>query len=102
MSRHQLENVDEIEAGDLRCVEIAGKQLCVGRDDDGRLFAVDNLCTHEDFELSEGFLDGADIECPAHGSRFNIHTGDVKGLPATIPVRVFPVEIVGDEAFVEV
>jgi 3-phenylpropionate/trans-cinnamate dioxygenase ferredoxin component len=47
-------------------------------------------------------LDGEDVECPAHGSRFNVRTGEVSGLPAEDPVDTYPVTIEGDEIFVEV
>ena len=59
----------------------------------GEVFAISDLCSHEEIELSDGDLDGEDVECPAHGSRFNVRTGEVSGLPAEDPVATYPVTI---------
>jgi nitrite reductase/ring-hydroxylating ferredoxin subunit len=58
--------------------------------------AIDDKCTHEDESLSESCLWGEDVECPAHGSRFNLLSGEADGLPATKSTRVYNV-IVKDE-----
>jgi 3-phenylpropionate/trans-cinnamate dioxygenase ferredoxin subunit len=60
------------------------------------------VCTHEEFSLSEGELWGMDVECPQHGSRFNLVTGKVTGLPAVIPATTYPVSVEGEDIFVEV
>ena len=52
--------------------------------------------------LSDGELWDMDVECPQHGSRFNLITGKVTGLPAVIPATTYPVTLEGDEVFVEV
>ncbi|MDT7763563.1 MAG: 3-phenylpropionate/trans-cinnamate dioxygenase ferredoxin component, partial [Mycobacterium sp.] len=54
---------------------------------------ISDLCSHEEIELSDGELDGEDVECPAHGSRFNVRTGEVSGLPAEDPVATYPVTV---------
>ena len=63
---------------------------------DGELHAVDDTCTHAEASLSEGELDpeGCTIECPLHGSSFDLRTGEPLSLPAVEPVRVHRVEIV--------
>jgi 3-phenylpropionate/trans-cinnamate dioxygenase ferredoxin subunit len=83
---------DDLKPGLVQRVEVGGVALCVGRLDDGTCFAIADECTHEEIELSDGDLQGCEIECPAHGSRFNVMTGEVRGLPATVPVKVFPLE----------
>jgi nitrite reductase/ring-hydroxylating ferredoxin subunit len=56
-------------------------------------------CTHEDYPLSDGELDDFTVECPRHGSRFDIRTGDVLNPPAVVPVETYLVEILdGDVA----
>ena len=60
------------------------------------------MCTHEEFLLSQGELFGFDVECPQHGSRFNLKTGLVTGLPAVVPAKTYPVTIEGSDLFVEV
>lgn len=61
-----------------------------------KLYAIEDECSHGNVPLSEGEVDGGTIECYLHGSRFDLATGEVLNLPATEPVRVFPVRIDGD------
>jgi 3-phenylpropionate/trans-cinnamate dioxygenase ferredoxin component len=74
-------------------VEANGVPVCLARLASGEVFAISDLCSHEEIELSDGELDGEDVECPAHGSRFNVRTGEVSGLPAEDPVATYPVTI---------
>ena len=62
------------------------------------VFAISDVCTHEETELHSGDFDCEDleIECPLHGSKFNVQTGEVRILPATRPVATFDVKIDGD------
>ncbi|WP_461109794.1 non-heme iron oxygenase ferredoxin subunit [Tessaracoccus terricola] len=59
----------------------------------GNLYAIEDECSHGNVPLSEGDVEGGTIECYLHGSRFDLATGAVLNLPATEPVRVFPVRI---------
>ena len=61
---------------------------------DGELHCVDDTCTHQETSLSDGDLDveRCAIECPLHGSAFDLRTGEVLSLPAVEPVRVHRVE----------
>ena len=68
---------------------------------DGELYATDDICSHEDASLSDGELDGYFIECPLHGSRFDVRTGKPLSLPAVVPVETFPVRVVGGKVEVE-
>ena len=62
---------------------------------DGDYYAVEDQCTHEDFELSAGPVDEAtgQIECVFHGAKFDLRTGAALNLPATAPVRTYPVRV---------
>lgn len=62
------------------------------------VYAISDICTHEETELHIGDFDCDDleIECPLHGSRFNVASGEVRILPATRPVATFEVKIDGD------
>jgi 3-phenylpropionate/trans-cinnamate dioxygenase ferredoxin component len=64
---------------------------------EGQYYAIDNLCTHDDGPLDQGELEGNEIECPRHGARFDVRTGDVLAMPATTPVPTYAVRIEGDE-----
>jgi 3-phenylpropionate/trans-cinnamate dioxygenase ferredoxin component len=77
-------------------------QICLAHAEDGNFYALNDICTHEEFNLSDGELWGMDVECPQHGSRFNLVTGKVTGLPAVIPATTYPVTVDGGEVYVEV
>ncbi len=63
----------------------------------GSLYAFDDVCTHEGCSLAEGELDGILIECPCHGSRFDVTTGHPVVGPATEPADTFEVHVEGDD-----
>jgi 3-phenylpropionate/trans-cinnamate dioxygenase ferredoxin subunit len=70
----------------------------------GELYAIEDRCSHDDGPLAEGEFDQATctVECPRHGSLFDLATGKPKTLPAYIPVETFPVMIEGDTIKLEV
>ncbi|WP_290887095.1 non-heme iron oxygenase ferredoxin subunit [Arenimonas sp.] len=59
---------------------------------DGALYALEDKCTHEDFELSAGPIDGDQVECTLHGARFDLRTGEALCAPAYAAVPKFPVK----------
>ncbi len=61
--------------------------------DDGELFAIDDTCTHQDASLADGWLEGPEVECPLHASKFDLRTGAVDAPPATPPARTHEVAI---------
>jgi 3-phenylpropionate/trans-cinnamate dioxygenase ferredoxin subunit len=70
----------------------------------GELLAIEDRCSHDDGVLLEGELDEAacTIECPRHGSVFDLRTGKPLTLPAYVPVDTFPVSVVDGEIKIEV
>lgn len=88
---------DEVPAGSATLVVVGGRRICLARTDGGELFAVDDTCTHEEESLSEGWLDGDCIECPAHNSVFDLRTGEALTLPAEDPVATHVVTVEGDD-----
>jgi nitrite reductase/ring-hydroxylating ferredoxin subunit len=91
----------DIGAGKLRRYEVGEAALCVAHIAGDGFYAVEDRCSHENVELSDGDLVGHEIECPLHGSLFDVRTGEVCGLPAERPVRVCQVTVVGDDLMVE-
>jgi nitrite reductase/ring-hydroxylating ferredoxin subunit len=81
---------------------MAGKQPVVLANVDGRVCALEDRCSHEEYPLSDGELDGGDVVCIYHGARYDACSGRNKGLPAIRPVKSFPVEIRDDGIYVEV
>ena len=60
------------------------------------IFVTADLCTHGGGRLSEGYLEGYEIECPLHQGRFDVRTGAVTAAPCVRPVRTFPARVAGD------
>jgi len=94
--------VDEVAIESVKAVIAGRKEICLAHAEDGNFDAIDDVCTHENFLLSGGEREGFDVECPQHGSKFNIKTGRVTGLPAVMPTKVYPVTVEGDEVYVDV
>ena len=84
----------------LLCVKPAGLSIALAYVD-GKVFAVDDTCSHEDASLSKGSLHGECVKCPLHGSRFDLNTGEALDDPAEDPIRTYAVKIDGDEIFVK-
>lgn len=87
---HRLVEVDDLEIGVFNC--------------NGELLAIEDRCSHDDGQLLDGEVDAAacTVECPRHGSVFDLRTGKPLNLPAYVPVDTFPVSIAGDMIQVEV
>jgi len=70
----------------------------------GTVYAIEDRCSHDDGPLAEGTFDASacTIECPRHGSLFDLSTGKPKTLPAYVPVETFPVHIENDTIKLEV
>ena len=66
----------------------------------GELFALHDVCSHEEVPLSEGEIYDHTVECWLHGSCFDLRTGKPTGPPATAPVATYPCKIEGDDVYV--
>jgi 3-phenylpropionate/trans-cinnamate dioxygenase ferredoxin component len=85
---------DDLVPGEARRFDVAGRRIALVRIGD-EFHAVDDECSHEDYSLSEGevLAEECEIECPRHGSTFDLITGQACSLPATQPVAVYQVEV---------
>jgi 3-phenylpropionate/trans-cinnamate dioxygenase ferredoxin subunit len=83
-----------LEPGTARRFDVAGHRIALVRIGDD-FHAVDDRCSHEDYSLAEGEVwpDECEIECPRHGSTFDLLTGQPCSLPATHAVAVYEVEV---------
>ena len=86
--------VDDLPPGDMRLVEWEDLEIGVFNCA-GELLAIEDRCSHDDGNLVEGELDEdtCTIECPRHGSKFDLRTGKPTNLPAYVPVDTFPVSV---------
>ncbi len=89
----------ELEPGTMRRLELKGRRILLANVD-GRFYATDDTCTHEEASLSTGFLKGPWVKCPLHGSRFNVCTGEVLEEPAEENLRTYPVQVEGNRILV--
>ncbi len=88
-------------SGKLRRVNLDGEQILLVRDGDN-VYALEDRCTHEDFPLSDGWVDDGCVYCPMHGAKFDIKTGEALSLPAYEDVKSFPVRIRDDKVEVDI
>jgi 3-phenylpropionate/trans-cinnamate dioxygenase ferredoxin subunit len=91
----------DVEAGAALGVTVDDVAVAVVRDGDD-WYAVYDECSHAAIPLSEGEVEGNQIECWLHGSMFDLRTGKPTNLPATDPVAIYPVRIEGDDVLVDV
>ncbi len=68
---------------------------------DGEFFATQDRCTHGEWSLSDGYLDGDVVECSLHMGKFCVRTGKVRSAPANGALQTFAVRVEGDEVFVD-
>jgi 3-phenylpropionate/trans-cinnamate dioxygenase ferredoxin subunit len=94
----------DVPAGEARRYAVGDLQVAVVNLGDGGFRALDAVCSHARFFLDEGEVDVEEgtIECPKHGSTFDVETGAPRSLPAVAPVAVYPVTVDGDEILIEV
>jgi len=82
---------DEIAEGEVKTYEVEGERVAIARAG-GQLFAVQNVCSHDDGPLGDGAIDGNSIVCPRHGAKFDVRTGEALTMPAVSPIESFPVK----------
>ena len=95
--------LSELPPGSMRLLEWDDLEIGVFNCD-GTIYAIEDRCSHDNGTLVEGELDqeACTVECPRHGSRFDLRTGKPLTLPAYVPVETFPVTIEDDVIKVEV
>ncbi|WP_332641795.1 non-heme iron oxygenase ferredoxin subunit [Aeromicrobium sp.] len=90
----------DVPNGGVLAVEIDGQEVALVRDGDD-VYALRDECSHASIPLSEGDVEGCEIECWLHGSRFDVRTGKPVNLPATEAVPTYPTQIEGDAVLVD-
>ncbi len=88
-------SLSDLAPGTTRRILVDGHAVLLANVD-GRIYAVDDSCTHEDSSLSLGCLKGELVSCTLHGSRFNVRTGEPVEPPAEEPLASYRVRIQGD------
>ena len=103
MSTHTVCKRDQLTDGEKRLVEVDGIKIGVFCAD-GELYAIEDRCSHDDGPLAEGSFDpeACTVECPRHGSLFDLRSGRPKTLPAFQPVETYEIRVEDGEITLEV
>ncbi len=94
----------EIKPGFAKSYVIGGNKIVICNVD-GNYFAVSDICSHDNGELVSGeckLIESCQLECPRHGARFDVKTGEAKRMPAVAPIDAFKVKVSGDDLFIEI
>jgi 3-phenylpropionate/trans-cinnamate dioxygenase ferredoxin component len=84
--------VEDLPTGKRMYVEIDGQQIVVFNLAGG-LFAIADVCSHDDGPVGDGDLEGEEVICPRHGARFDLRTGKALALPAVVDIPAYPVRV---------
>lgn len=97
----------DVEPGSARRYDVDGHRVAVvhlpgSQGGVDAWYVIGDACSHEDYSLAEGDVwpDECEIECPKHGSTFDLRTGEPQSLPATKPIPVYAVRVDGDDVLV--
>jgi 3-phenylpropionate/trans-cinnamate dioxygenase ferredoxin subunit len=82
----------EVSKTEARSFVVAGCEIVLC-EVDGEVYALEGICTHEELSLDGGEVEDGVLECPWHGARYEVCTGRVRALPATRPLRTYPVRV---------
>ncbi len=97
----KLARLSELSTSKLMRVQLNGRDLCLAYVE-GEVYAVDDMCTHEDASLAKGSLHGDCVKCPLHGSRFDLRSGAALDEPAEEAINTYAVKIDGDDILVKI
>ena len=95
----EIAPADQIPEGERLFVELGGKSIVLFNLA-GKLFAIGDVCSHDNGPVGDGEVEENEIICPRHGARFDIRTGKATSLPALVDIPAYPVRVV--EGMVEI
>ena len=90
----------DIQPSQMRGVQVNGENVCIVNVE-GKYYAIGSICTHEGGPLAEGMLEGYEVECPWHYSRFDVRTGKVTNPPASEPEPAYEIKVDGDNILIK-
>ena len=90
----------DIQTSQMKEVQIDSEDVCIANVD-GKYYAIGNVCTHEGGPLADGVLEGYEVECPWHQSRFDVRTGEVRGPPASESEPSYEIKVHGNSILVK-
>src|SRR5919198_4546149 len=90
----------DIQTSQMKEVQVDGEDICVANID-GKYYAIGNVCTHEGGPLADGRLEGYEVECPWHQSKFDVRTGEVTSPPASQSEPTYEIKVDGNSILVK-
>lgn len=94
-------SLNDIPEGEMLALNLDGTKVALYRLDSGEVYATANVCTHEYALLTDGWLEGCEVECPLHSGRFDVRNGKALCEPLKRDVRTYPVRIDGDDIYLD-
>ena len=89
----------DIPSSTMKVYDLAGESVCIVNTE-GNCYAIGNICTDEGGPLNEDAIEGYNVECAWHGSKFDVRTGTVTEPPAELPVQSYEVKIEDGDNFI--
>jgi ferredoxin-NADP reductase/nitrite reductase/ring-hydroxylating ferredoxin subunit len=96
----KVANKNAIQPSHMKEVQLDGENVCLVNVE-GKYYAINNICTHEGGPLADGTLEDYEVECPWHGSKFDVRTGEVKEPPASEPEPTYQVKLEGNSVLIK-
>jgi glycine betaine catabolism B len=96
----KVANTDDFQSSHMKEVQLDGEIICLANIE-GKYYAIGNICTHEGGPLADGTLEGYEVQCPWHGSKFDVRTGEVKEPPASEPEPTYQVKVDGNNILIK-
>lgn len=97
----EVAEVEDVPEGELVSVEVDDEQVLIANVD-GEFYAIGDVCTHQHCLLSDGWLEGKDVVCPCHSSKFDLESGEPDRPPATEPEPTYEVVVEDGRILVDV
>jgi 3-phenylpropionate/trans-cinnamate dioxygenase ferredoxin component len=95
----EIAPASELPTGERLFVELGDKPIVIFNIA-GQLFAIGDVCTHDDGPLGDGVIEGHNVVCPRHGAEFDVRTGKAMAMPAVIDIPAYPVQVRDGNIFV--
>jgi len=96
----KVSDSNDIQPSHMKEIKLENESICIVNIE-GKYYAIGNICTHEGGPLADGTLAGYEVECPWHGSKFDVRTGEVKNPPASEPELVYQVKVDGTNILIK-
>jgi uncharacterized membrane protein/nitrite reductase/ring-hydroxylating ferredoxin subunit len=94
----ELKELDKLGVNQMRLIHVNGKRIVLGKTETG-LVAFEDFCTHRGGSLADGAMVCGTVQCPWHGSQFDVHTGAMKAGPAKENIGVYQLETEGERTY---